>query len=261
MQYVSNRPASSTPGQRSIVHVTVLHRVIRPLMLLCLALLGASTAHAGMAYQTGFESPSFTAGPVAGQDGWVGDGAIQTGVVASGSQAFHLGADVDGFFEGYKTVNRSVGGGVVSLTVDFMRRGDGLNFTGISLWADTGFLGQIMALDISEVQLGNADSNAAPIAFTEGVWHALRLDLDLDAQTLSGSIDGTSLGTLALNPAGGPAGMITDIAFYGWGSADGQDMYYDNLALFGDFPVPLPTTLALLGLGLVGMLVQGRQRR
>lgn len=69
-------------------------------------------------------------------------------------------------------------------------------------------------------------------------------------------MDGVSLGSLVMNPEFGAPAQITDVVFYGYGLDDGQDLFYDNLVVSGDLPpaaVPLPATLALLGLGLLAI--------
>jgi hypothetical protein len=66
----------------------------------CLLFVNSAPSRAGVLYETGFEAPAFTTGPIAGQNGWVntfgnGGGVITTTNPASGSQALQIGgADI-----------------------------------------------------------------------------------------------------------------------------------------------------------------------
>jgi len=72
-------------------------RETRKLLVVAVLTGAASAVQAGIIYQTGFGAPDFTSGPVTGQDGWTGDGAIQAGIVISGSQAMEAFADGGSF--------------------------------------------------------------------------------------------------------------------------------------------------------------------
>lgn len=74
------------------------HRLALTVLLLGLG----RAASAQTLYETGFESPTFTAGTFAGQKGWERDGSgsqtaatIQSGVVRSGTQALQINAALD----------------------------------------------------------------------------------------------------------------------------------------------------------------------
>ncbi len=58
------------------------------LFILTFIFTALAPVHAALSYETGFESPTFTAGSISGQDGWGGnEGDIQSVVVKSGDQA------------------------------------------------------------------------------------------------------------------------------------------------------------------------------
>src|SRR5262245_2745652 len=80
-----------------------IHRSVLAFAGAVLAL--SSAASATIHYQTGFEQPAFSVGPLVGQDSWTGDPTInpaitvQTSVVASGAQAVRINAvDDEGNF-------------------------------------------------------------------------------------------------------------------------------------------------------------------
>lgn len=118
----------------------------------------APSAQAEVIYQTGFEPTTFAPGTLTGQDGWQDfppdpGGVVQTTTVAGGTQAVQLSLASGGYRESFWSVNRAVGSGSLVITVDFMRTQSGAKagFGGLSVWGDTGFLGQIQVLDIAEV--------------------------------------------------------------------------------------------------------------
>ncbi|NMH59512.1 hypothetical protein [Alteromonas ponticola] len=249
-------------------------------LLIFYAALVSGSAHANVIYSTGFESPAFSVGDIEGQQGWqvygdeTGEAVIQNAESSSGTQALELdmaGTLEDDYFETYLPVGIELDGGIFTLTADFMRVGTVPDYAGISLWGDTGFLGQILALNdnalgsSSGVQLGNNDTNGEVLTFTESVWHTFSLELDFDAMLLSGWVDGNSLGQLAINPSAGAPTVIEDIVLFSFSSDEDQSVFFDNItATYSEsdsqISVPEPQTFAIVMLGMICLLSRQRQQ-
>ncbi|MBT8207558.1 MAG: IPTL-CTERM sorting domain-containing protein [Acidimicrobiia bacterium] len=218
-------------------HEGMVGRRTRSLLALVFAFAASMPVAAVGTYETGFEDPPIVAGPLAGQDGWFFGGTVQTSVVESGDQAVYVDGST-GFDAAARALDTPVGP-LISVEVSFQVTGT--TQTGISLFVDTGFLAQIVSLN-SLVFLGNSNSNTPPQPLSQGTWHRLRIEFDFDAQEMEGFVDGSSLGVLAMNPAGGPAAEITDLSLYTFDAGGAtQDVYFDDLSFVAPTAAEIPT--------------------
>ncbi|HVU64335.1 MAG TPA: hypothetical protein VHC70_10185, partial [Phycisphaerales bacterium] len=160
------------------------------------ALPGAATV-----YTTGFESPTFTLGPIAGQDGWGANGDIQNATVLTGSQALRLVNTTLGgpAFAAVRFVNVPVSTQTqaFSYSADFLYA-SGSGQAAIDVFSDTGFVAQVASVN-GTYYFGNVHSFAPPAAIADGVWHHLEIVINFQTQMITGSVDGVSLGTLPID--------------------------------------------------------------
>jgi T5SS/PEP-CTERM-associated repeat protein len=189
----------------------------------------AGTA-ASTAYATGFESPPFSVGNLNGQDGWSGDGTIQSAVVQAGTQALRLNAAGPTFRNASRSFNFPIAGQVIRFAADIQRTGSQDAQAGLSLLGDTGFIAQIAYVGGGNYILGNTNSGTPAQNAPNGAWHRVEVILDSESQTMSATIDGVALGTLPINTVPFPT-ALTAIGFYSFGASGGtQDLYLDNLS-------------------------------
>ena len=207
----------------------------------------ASTASAAVIYQSGFESPGYTPGVLAGQDGWLnitapsGNIVVQSGISRSGTQAVDFSASGaqaftrDSRLTGYDT---SVPGNDnnVSTSTDFM-----LGTTGTpSAWRLTGyyssnnFIGYLGVTASGAVTLGNM---VLGTTLTRGVWYNLQVDYNFTTLQYTGYLNGVSVGSRAFSSAGATAQFGS---VYFENAAPGTDhAYFDNVSVssFSSTPV------------------------
>jgi hypothetical protein len=229
--------------------------------LLPLFLLTVTSVQADTIFATGFEPPTYAVGPINGQDNWTGDGTIQTAVVKSGTQALQIDASGSGFFGASHLLSYAVGSKTVVFQGDFRNDGPGTSQAGISLDGNTGFLAQINGIG-DRFHLGNFDqSSSSTQPFALGTWYHLEIVLNFQTETVTGYVDGQSLGSLAINPPA-PTTEITNLVIGSFGAAGTQqDVYFDNVSLTG---VPEPSSLVLAGWATIGMVasaVASRRKR
>lgn len=217
----------------------------------------AKQAGATEIYATGFEPPAFALGPIDGQAGWLGPAKVLSGLAKWGTQDLRVDGSGGGG-SATRPISAAVAGGAFSLQVDYRRNGPP-GQSGISLVGDTGFIAQLAEVSSGFI-LGNTDANTAPQTFAADSWHHLEIRFDFLADTMSGFVDGQSLGTIAINTLPKPT-MITQIQLYSLGiGKQAQGIYFDNLSFATTSPVPdASSSLMLLGLASVPLL--GLQRR
>lgn len=181
------------------------------------------------AYATGFEAPEFAVGGLNGQGGWSGDGTVQSGVVRTGAQALRLDASGPASHQAVRSFNFPIAGQRVRMSGDLRRSGTQEQQAGLSLFGDTGFIAQVTYIGGQSYILGNTNSATPAQAFGDNAWHRVEVILDAESQTMSATIDGVSLGTLAINTVPFPT-ALTSVGLYSFGASGGtQDIYLDNL--------------------------------
>jgi T5SS/PEP-CTERM-associated repeat protein len=185
---------------------------------------GASTV-----YATGFESPAFNIANINGQDGWFGDGSIQSAVVQSGTQALRLNAGGLNTRQAFRGFNFPIAGQVIRFGAHVRRVGSQDAQAGLSLFGDTGFIAQIAYVGGGNYILGNTDSGTPAQNAPNGSWHRVEVVLNFESQTMSATIDGVALGTLPINTVPFPT-SLTSISLYSTGAGSGtQSIFLDNL--------------------------------
>jgi hypothetical protein len=223
-----------------------------------IALMSAQAAQAStVIYQTGFEQPEFNPGLVAGQAGWIWEGEIQGATVHSGSQAIHLdGSEL----QTPAYVMNLPATGILTITSAFLRTGDSASAASMYLTGDTGFIAQIQSNN-GNYYLGNTNTGTASMYFGYDVWHELAMTFDFDAKTVTGSVDGTTLGTLAINNPLAP-NVITRMVLSTFATAPGHtlDAYYDDVSITaGSVPEPATWGLMLVGFGALGAVLRRKR--
>jgi hypothetical protein len=237
-------------------------------------------AHAGIIYNTTFESPVFSTGPLLGQDGWQvygpGDPSIST-FADTGSQSVFVDGD-ETSQSGPFHVDVATGP-IVDLSADlaiftastqtewqFGGLGTGSQFLGgIDVFPDD---------SIEAITAGFPVIGAFPRAgaFDQTAWHSVDLLFNFTSQTYSIALDGVTLASSlpfcgdngscagANVPAFG-AGIFDSFGAASPGVTSGSipndSGYMDNFQVAAS---PEPSTLLLLGLGLAGAAIRLRRR-
>jgi hypothetical protein len=248
--------------------------MIRGVALFSLAaglLVVAGAARADTLYQTGFESPTFAAGAINGQDGWSGNGMIQAGTVKSGSQALFTDGTISnplvpgfGFGSGDHAAGYSTAGRIFTFSVDFLSSGSAVQ-SGLSIYGNAGFLGQSGqyggALGNGTTFLGNFNSGNLGADQDLGVWHHLILSINFINGIMSSTIDGQTVPSVPIVNASSQT-SITDVQLFSFGQLGFPQSpggaYFDNLNIT---VTPLPSA-AIAGMGgLAGVAGIGLIRR
>ncbi|MBS1719936.1 MAG: PEP-CTERM sorting domain-containing protein [Armatimonadetes bacterium] len=238
------------------------------------ALLLAGTAHSQVIFNDTFESPTFTAANLDGQQGWADDGASLPGTgnyvvnnsrsAGSGTQSVRIGSNALSI-EAYKTLSTPFGGGVnpvISVSADVWIDGTSAStvFYGITGRIGNDRIAGLVASSSGLVRrtvLGTF-VDVAGASVTTNAWNKFRYDvtysspgvasiqyfLNNAAITNSISVNGLFAG----NPAS--VGNFSEVALYtfNFGTSGTVGANFDNM-LVQLTPVPEPATLAILGLG------------
>lgn len=216
---------------------------------------------------TGFESPAYANGQLAGQDGWTGplDALVQSTTAASGQRA--LAVDTAGH-SGQQLITHALSYNSVAnpeqrvqFSVDFML--DGLSPAFVYLdslvgWGNGGFLSQQVVNGVTGQVCGFNPCNGPTLS--TGQWYRLMMEFDFQTGTASNYVNGVLFSTGALN------GNSTSLTLVGLGinsnvASAGTTVFFDNLLVesVGN-QVPEPGTLALIA-GALLALGASRQRR
>lgn len=249
---------STTPLDRTLM---------KPTRLLFLTLLGLSlSAKAGIVYQTGFEPPTFTPGPLNGQNSWITVGAggtttVENGFALTGTQAVQITplgvAAVTGTA---RIANMNLTGQVVTFDIDAYLSAD----MGPSFWTaiDSQYAGGASVADFNiakngELQISAGVIHPTGVFVTRNAWNHYRLVEDLANNTISAFYNGNPVLTNAAFTV--PDQTLYLSAFYAQGG--GTDVgFFDNHSVTSQFAaVPEPGT-ALFGLALAGVTLVRRRR-
>jgi hypothetical protein len=244
---------ASPPGDLAMMS---MRRSSRVFLAFAPVLLLVSPALAGtILYQTGFESPTFSPGPLNGAGGWIANNSavlVQSSVSHSGSQAVQI--DATGLFSqagGFEPLNYSAAGSpepVVHAQIWFQQSSAGTvsNWTVLGASGNGGFIGQIILEQsgIARLNVGGASTTVVP----RGGWNLFELVLNFDTQTQSAYFNGQPIAENAAFVS--PSTTLSSIGF-AMNSRPGTDQgYYDDLSVTSH-AVPEPDTVSLLAVGAV----------
>lgn len=226
-------------------------------------LFAGKQASAAVIYSTGFELPTFSTGALAGQGGWdpASFGTVEGSTVYAGTQAVGFDASnlpVGQYLAGI-ALSSSSQGTLMQVSDKFYYNGD-MNVAWFPLGLFSGnpqfFLGQLV------IYQGSAELGLASGAFvgnvpvTSGAWHNYTMYFNFTTGMQSAYVDGTFIAQGAL-PNG--ATSLTEVESginYLYGASTNQ-AYVDNVLVS---TVPDPTTIALVGVGLLGLGFTRRKR-
>jgi hypothetical protein len=248
-----------------------------------LLILGAAlpVAHASVIYSATFEAPTFTTGPLAGQDGWSvfgpGNPIVESNFAATGSQAVFVDGN-EASQTGPYHVDVTTGP-IVDLSADIAIFTSGtqtewqfgaldptLNqfLGGIDIFPDDTY----KAITAGFTVLGTFPRATA---FDSTAWHNIDLLFNLGSQTYNITLDGISV-VSNLPFCGDDSGCAgANVAAFGAGAFDSLGLdspgvvattpndsgYLDNFQVAS---APEPSTFLLFGLGLGAAAIKLRRR-
>lgn len=200
-------------------------------------------------FNTGFEKgQGYTVNPFNKQQGWLAttNVKVENTVVAQGKQAVDIGVIAGAFDDQYAnaplTYPIPITNRYTSVTFSFLTNNTsnstqaGVSVIGINSSSQPYTVGQLVAGGtgisggtFSNFILGNSNSNTLPVGFANGVWHKCILDFDFENNTVTGQVDGITLGTLTINPTT----AITAVQLYNItnGNTATSDAFFDRLGI------------------------------
>jgi hypothetical protein len=212
-----------------------------------LALLGPAVANAGagVVYQTGFESPTFSPSTINGQDGWFINGApsqtvTETAVVKSGLQAVGItpAGATSGVVGAVRSTSYDAANQILTFGIDALLSGAGTPsfWTAIDTQYPNGSLYDNIDINIdqsgqNEIHVFIAGTDYPTGVFvTRGVWNHYELDVNFINNTVSAFYNGSPL--VQNVPFTPPSTTLGVCAFYAQGEVTGTDTgYFDNFSI------------------------------
>jgi hypothetical protein len=237
--------------------------------------LAARSAQATVLYTTGFEAPTFTTGPIAGQDGWLEYPApssvsrVENSVVKTGSQAVQvvpvLATGQDG---PYKTVTTSAP--IVQQSADIFLASSGSQSEWQFAALGAGLIGFAGGFDVfanNSIHLITAGYTFVG-TWTRDSWVHVDLTLNYTTQRYDLALNGVNIANNVAfcgdnGPcAGAPVGAYANGFFDAFGGPNVHDIgYLDNYSVASIDAVPEPSTWAMMILGFAGIGFMGYRRK
>jgi hypothetical protein len=234
-------------------------------LLASLVLTFASASQAAAVYESNFENPLYTLGPLAGQDGWFGSAVpgVETSLAFAGSQAvswansapsatFSHSLTYDSTLDPLKTV-------VFDVEFQSTTSGTPSNWGVMAVVGNGGYIGQVFLSPTGRARMNVTSGNIGDVAVTAGTWNDFQLVLDFGSQTVSALVNGQFIASAGFsNPS---TKLVAIVA--GNGTAPGSDTgYWDQLSVasVAEFSVPEPGSAGLI-LSIALALIAARNRK
>ena len=221
---------------------------------LLLVVSGATASLAQDLYSTSFDAPGYTLGRLTDQNQWyifgggaganAGNPQVQNTLVRTGAQAVTVSA---AGASGYSlhALSYTDGGAnkVVSGSIALNITALGSSWNGICFISGVSTVGCLNVSTAGFPFVTNTTTpRVGPAALAVGTWHTLRLELDFAAQTMTGFVNGTSIGTIPFAAVYHNLGVVG----FGFGAVPGAtSASFDDLSVVASAPAaPLPTLRA-----------------
>lgn len=244
----------------------------------CLALT-TGAVYASTVYSTGFESPTFATGDLAGQDGWAVFGSavvtVETFNVYAGSQAVFVDGSAEGQSGPYWANPTPDTSPLIELSAELYIASSSTESNWQFAATSPGFAQFIGGIDlVPDASMPAVDdieiiSGTDPVVgtFDLNQWNLVDFVFNMTTQTYTFSLNGTTIasgvafcgGTSGCNGAtissyGDSIFDVIDVA-----GGDNDSGFMDNFSLSDVSSAPEPGSLVLLGIGL--MLIPAARRR
>lgn len=235
--------------------------------LLVLSLTATMPARAVTLYATGFESPTFAVGAIAGQNGWATFGPsgaiVQTAVVKTGTQAVEVFGSAPSQAGPYYAV--ALSDSIINVSADLYLASSAAQSAWQFAATGSGLTGFTGGIDVSGTTI-KAISGAFPTVgtFARDTWNHVEVILDFTSQTSTLKLNGVTLA--ASLPFCGSNGACTgalvaafgDAIFDSFGGVGRTDFgVMDNFSIAA---VPEASTWMQMGLGLIALGALARRR-
>jgi hypothetical protein len=246
---------------------------MRTVLSLMLAVGSVLPACAGVLYSTGFESPTFTTGPIATQDGWAVFGTssaaqVESGVAESGSQAVEvlpsLAASQTGPYYALSTSATEIELSAYIFLASSSTQSE-WQFAALS----PGLAAFIGGVDIQSNGAIDLQTGADPDVgtFTYNSWQLLDFVFNFTTQTYNFSLNGTLVSSnqpfcgSASGCSGANVSSFGAALFDTFPATDANDIgYMDNITISSITSTPEPGSLLLLGAGLAALIARRVKR-
>lgn len=234
------------------------------LILCCSSLLADSTvasANPVTLFSTSYEAPTYSAGPLSGQDGWVNsfdiDPLVSSVQPKTGTQALEVrkSAGDNGFGLTFRNgpYPSSLPQVVVqhSIFLPGNTGWEGSFLSPMALIGENGFIGQVAIRNGSVAELF-VDNVGGSTPVQADSWIDLQLVLDFPTQTQEAFVNGVSIGWTAFD---NPSTRLDQVETFHIIGTDDNPFYVDDLSITA---IPEPSSLALIACA--GAFVLRRRR-